>query len=56
LRVGGKIRPTWRTTEDVDDTSVLETPKTTMTLLLKDFHQMRVDRVLAIEQMVKQLM
>jgi hypothetical protein len=56
LREGGKVGPTWRTTEDVDDTSALETPKTTMTLLTKDFHQMRVDGVLAVEQMVMQLM
>jgi hypothetical protein len=46
----------WRAIEEIDDTSVLETSKTTITLLMKDFHQMRVDGVLAVEKMVKQLM
>jgi hypothetical protein len=56
MREGGKVKFTWQTTEEVDDTLVLETPKQKMTLLMRDFHQTRVDAVLAVEQMVKKLM
>ena len=56
LREGGKVTATWQTTEEVDDTLVLETPKKSMTLMIKDFHQMRVDVVLAVEEIVKHLM
>lgn len=56
LREGGKVTATWQTTEEVDDTLVLETPKKSMTLMMKDFYQMRVDVVLAAEEMVKHLM
>jgi hypothetical protein len=56
LREGGKVTATWRTTEEADDTLVLETPKKTMTLVMRDFHRMRVDIVLAAEEMVEHLM
>jgi hypothetical protein len=56
MREGGKVKFTWQTTEEVDDTLVLETPKKKMILLMKDFHQARVDAVLAVEQMVEKLM
>ena len=56
IREGGKVRVMWQLTEEVDDTLVIETPKKTITLRIKDFHQIRVDVVLATEQMVKQLM
>jgi hypothetical protein len=55
-REGGKVKFIWQTTNEVDDTLVLETPKKNMTLLMQDFHQTRVDAVLAVEQMVKRLM
>jgi hypothetical protein len=57
MREGGKVKFTWRATEEVvDDTLLLETPKKKMTLWMKDFHKMRVDMVLAVEHMVKHLM
>ncbi|KAH8591926.1 hypothetical protein B0O99DRAFT_631472 [Bisporella sp. PMI_857] len=56
LREGGKVTAMWRTTEETDDTLVLETPKKSMTLVMRDFHQMRVDVVLAAEELVEQLM
>jgi hypothetical protein len=56
LREGGKVTATWRTTDLADDTLVLDTPKKSMTLVMGDFHQMRVDIVLAAEEMVEHLM
>ncbi|KAH6669778.1 hypothetical protein B0J14DRAFT_671379 [Halenospora varia] len=56
MREGGKNKVMCQTTEEVDNTLVLETLKKKMTLMIKDFHQMRVDVVLATEHMVKQLM
>jgi hypothetical protein len=55
MREGGKVKFAWQTTEVVDDTLVLETPRKMM-LLMKDFHQTRVDAVLGVEEMVKRLM
>jgi hypothetical protein len=55
MREGGKVKFTWQTTEVVDDSLVLETPKKMM-LLMRDFHQTRVDAVLGVEELVKRLM
>ena len=55
LQEGGKVTAIWRTTEEADDTLVLDTPKKSVTLVMKDFHQMRVDVVLAREEIVEYL-
>ena len=56
MREGGKIKVTWQSTKEVDDTLVLDTPKERLTLTMEDFHQTRVDAVLRVEEMVRRLM
>ncbi|PVH69336.1 hypothetical protein DL98DRAFT_439241 [Cadophora sp. DSE1049] len=55
LREGEKVTATWRTTEEADNTLVLETPKKSITLVIKDFYQIRVNVVLAVKEIVEQL-
>ncbi|KAH8591886.1 hypothetical protein B0O99DRAFT_690186 [Bisporella sp. PMI_857] len=50
LQEGGKVTGAWRTTEEVDDTLVLKTPKKSTTLVMRDSYQIRIDSVVPVDE------